>query len=353
MPGPAAKPDLVFNGWLPSVPWAEYLSQHGGVQDGAFGYGPAGNSAVLVVLVPFEETVSAIEEILGAVSVEVVSAAAPRVVRLNRTLPRQHPHYYWLYAEKITSVKPVHFEEKGTINGETAAIYTFAAITVAFTQPHYVQLSDADLDRLYPPVNVGGDSVRQEWQRFVEITPEPALEVLQTEKEMWKWAESDGGAGGPTAGTTISAPRGILLGKTNYVLRWRHVPAKFLFGDSGRSLPASNIDAVVGHVNDDVFMKATKGTLLCLPPRYIVEEAPVPPEVVGANPALGEPGLLYTVEVPLQKFDPASGKGVYFGHNLMPFKGNARWYLITSNGDPATGVYPAPLESFAKIFKGV
>lgn len=331
-----ATPELKNNGWI-SMPWAEFTSRTGSTQEASFGY-QSGNQAMMSILVEWDLQIYAIREILGHHIFNRFTGY------LERTLPVRHPVYDWLYAERITSCRPIRFRSKGTLRGRTTSQYDFALLTIQFTQPRHVILSDADLDRLY-------GAPRQEWRRYVEVRLEPSGEMLSRDEGAFKYAETV--AGGPSAGDKVRGSVAQFISKITHTLVWKRVPMAGLFSSDGFGLPTNVLNAV-GTVNNASFMGFDTGTLLLQPPRFLPLEAPMPPWLNALDEGRGQPSLVYDVELPVVYFKPTSGGGTYQGHNLAPWpgatSGGNKWYLISHDGT-AGGNRIFPSSDWTNIFK--
>ena len=320
------------NGWI-SFPWAEYISRSGATREAAFSY-EGGCQATLTIKINWTDTVPVVQEILGAAKYNRTTG------NLDRTLPVRHPEFDWLYASRITSVKPMKWLDKLRLPFGTISGYLYSILTIVFTQPRWTMLPDSQIDSLY-------GSPRQEWRRFVERRPEPSGDVLSRPNNSLKWAET-GGVSGPAVGETINEPLGQFLPKATEILVWKRVPQVGLFSDGGTGQP-TNVYAAVGTVNNATFLGRPAGTLLLQPPRLVPLEVPTIPAAVGANENLGQPAIFYDVELPMLHFDPPNG-GATRGHNLAPFK-NGKWYKVVDVLTGTTSLFPT--SDFSNIFKMV
>src|SRR5258706_13708518 len=99
---------LQQNGWFPSnIPWAEFVGREGpGASDGSMSY-TGGNQLIMQILVYIDDMPQAIIDLCGTNTVMSGNTT------INRTVPMAHPILPWLYAERITSIKPFQFVKKG------------------------------------------------------------------------------------------------------------------------------------------------------------------------------------------------------------------------------------------------
>jgi hypothetical protein len=326
-----ALPALRTNGWI-SVPWAEHVTRAGGLIDMSAGYG-AGNQASYTIRINFDDLDQAVRDLLGE------NTIAGNARDLNRRLPVQHPHRSHLWADRISSIRPLRWNSKVTGYPGSYSRYDYWIVTIIFTQPKYRIYSDAFLDHLY-------GYPRQEWQRFVEPLYESAGEFLQRQgTTSFKWAEGGGGTQ-PTSGDPFPNSVGQFLGKAELILRWHKVPRDGLFskvtepGDG----PPTNLNGVIGKVNDASFLGYATGTLLLRPPRFTALESPID------NGGLGffEPEMLYTVDLPIAIFDPPHTNSSYQGHNLAPWS-DGTWYLVKDLKTGTKTIFESA--DFKNIFK--
>jgi len=300
------------NGWL-GVPWVEYVGK--GTGDGnenALSY-DGGNQAVYTITCNWSDyyNFNVPQQLLGSYVKDPVTGF------LSRTLPLQHPVLPGLFASRIISAKARKFITKGAglVFGSNVGIYQFMRVSILFTQPKYVLLSDTDLDRIYG--TPGG--LRQEFQRYVELNVEPAGEFITRNNGDWVFSEGGGGTA-PTAGTTVfPAPLGMPLLKPDVVLTWKFVPGKGLLDSN--NIP-TNLFKCVWKVNANAFLGYPAGTLLLYPPRIRPIEDPVF-AIAGGN---GPQALVYDVSLPFKYFDPPFGVAVR-GHNLAPWS-DGLWYEV-------------------------
>jgi hypothetical protein len=274
-----------------------------------------------------------------------ISSVSPQ---LSRILPVPHPVWPWLYASRITSMKPVKWTGKGYFiditPGNSGPIpysqYAYWLITIAFTQPKFAMLNDALLESVY-------GVPRQEWQRFVEYVPQPSSEVLSRLQGDFVWAEGTGTGGQPTAGSPVLTPTAQFLSKADQIYVWRRVPYKPGLVSAITGRPDNMLTALNG-VNAYPFFNNPPGTLLFKSARITPVEDPVTPAAMGTNIFAGQPSLVCDVEICVGFFDPPHANSSYRGFILAPWS-DGNWYKIQSaRGTPQQPILPSV--DFGQIF---
>jgi hypothetical protein len=343
--------NLRNNGWL-SVPWAHLTTGHGASDgtDGALGHGSDGNQMVFPIIVRFDDVQQAITELCGLYVFNPVTGY------LNRTLPKQHPAFKWVYVKRVTSIKPMKWTAKGLYLLGNWSVYDYCLLTVLFHQPHYPMLSDAYLDARFPPFDPDGSGtvVRQEWLRFCQKLPMISTELLTIDVGSLKYAE--GGGTGPAIGTLLQVPTAQPIPVGDFILVQHQVPIYGLY--SPTTYRAENLIAATGKVNSATFLGYPAGTLLYQGPQFQDNEAPYPADQMAfyLNAASGNfsveqlwPSLTCTVSHVFKYRDPPAG-GATRGWNLQPFRGDMKWYLATVDG-LTTGAAALLTTDFRKMFR--
>ncbi len=341
-----ASPTLVQNRWLNGIPWTHYTGRAGGNDgiDAALGHGPSGNQATFTIIVDWFNFQNAVVQLCGQYFWS--SGGGP----MTRYLPKQHPAIPWLYVGRIVGVKPMIVTSKDfTLEPGNWSNYRYVMITIVFTQPKYALLTDQALDKAFPQImgiGFGGANVRQEWRRYMEMTPKIGVETLSIEAGQYKYAEGTGAGGQPLAGTTsVAAPILKPLSKGSVLGVWRNVPVYGLI--SPTTYQATYLNLAVGTVNSVAYPDANGypiGTLLFQGYDISYNEAPYDPSLFlagldGANQGVNQFIQSTTADVSLcwSFFDPPHSHSAYRGHNLVPYRSDpdGSWYLISVDGNPA------------------
>jgi len=331
-------PELRMNGWIP-VPWAEFIGKDGshGASWNA-GWGDGGTASTFQILINWDDGPVAEQAILGT------SVFLDQLGVLSRTLPVQHPIWSNQYAERIVSATPLRWNakidqfESGALSistGVPVSEYSYWHLVIGFAVPKYRVLSDAQLDGIY------GALPRQEWQRFVEVVPEPHVETFSREGWMWVWSDNGaGGAGAPKVSASLTAPLGLsIYGETLHV-RWRRLPRRGLFGQSGAS-PSFNgyLSGCLNQLRDGSFPLWIYDSTNCNTDTGIlrltgVNATPVasPFDALAQNLTPIDFNCYYDVDMVFSLWDPPAGNKSYRGWNLAPNPGDNLWYLVNSWG---------------------
>jgi hypothetical protein len=199
-------------------------------------------------------------------------------------------------------------------------------------------------------------SAEDEWRRYTFVQTEPQVEALTITGGM---AQLRFAEGNPAAGLTLpklfGAPLAELLTKKLVTVTWYDVPHEFLSENEDIFVP-TRLDAIQGHVNDDLFMDVYEpGTLLALGYSISPGTWAVAPE------DMLDPLRKVTVTMKFSWFDPPRGAStppLARGHNLMPWGGDGttggdgNFYLCTRNGN-ADGQRLIPSATFSDIWTHV
>jgi hypothetical protein len=303
------------------------------------------HSATLRGFIPWNMRRSALRFFLGYSYADIQSP-----YRLHRENPHQHPAYPWLRAYNV-NFTPVR-TKANTANANNSpynvspfdpfgyeANYEYALATVMY-RPFRERFFD-DFE-----ISTNAD----EWQRNTILTFNPGVQSLSADGvSQLIFAESPGGAGEPTAGTTaFPAPVAELLNKCDLMVDWNALPWDYVSSDPDLFYP-DKILACLGCVNTDMFLGLFEaGTVILNTVEHTPFLWPVASELT-SYPLWG-----VHVRLGLQFFDPEKGVSgsSYRGHNLMPWRRNGKFYYATRDG--TTGGRPLlRTTSFANIFKHV
>lgn len=302
-----------------------------------------GQEATLVGRIPWNMERSATRAILGFAKADTASPW-----NLRRELPRRHPIHPQMrayavtfapYGPKANSASTTPAANAQNIDspfdepGENRVAYYYELLcTIRYRAFRYKFIED---DVIQAATALTGSN--QEYQRFLFIDPEPTMDVLSADGVSQLTFAETGAGGGPTAGATgtrFPAPIGVLLTKTNLVVKWFGVPWDYLSTDETVFTPTKILDCV-GKVNDGTFFGRAAGTLLMRPPRYFIKPFP---GVIGDD--LITPLMQVDLEIPMEYFKPTLGASspIVQGHNNMPWRGapgdphGGKFFLATYGG---------------------
>ncbi|NCW80336.1 MAG: hypothetical protein EBV68_00480 [Betaproteobacteria bacterium] len=278
--------------------------------------------ATTPIQIPWNKARDALRKILGF---DYADKAAPWA--LHRENPTYHGRFPWLTAANCTfqGVEPSYNDSQGGFlveglfdNPPSPYVAKYSTIfgTVRFRDVPWEIRPDSSTP-----------TAADEIKRNVYFDCDPSIEVLSAEGASFlKFIEGTPAADPATS--SVPAPLGTLLAKTNFILNWMRVPHDYISDDPNILNPVK-ILACVGRVNSAAFGPFTRpGTLLMMPPKFERFRYPVC-TVDGISNFFG-----WNVRIPLQYFNPDKGvantppgTSPYYGHNLMPYRADLKWYM--------------------------
>ncbi len=346
---------------------------------------------------------------------QIFSVSNPKVTLpyISRVLPWRHPYLRWLWATTISNVQgrrwvSKNFAPVGNIPlpgpgyaGNLYSAYKYLRLTIGYTCPPYDVLSDLQVGAtLTTAGTVASANPLAEFRRFQEEEFEFSQELITRKGTYYRWSRAvagrfTNGLEGQTLdiGLTIRAAKGVV------VRRWHQVPRWGLFGPTGRGRPQQIIDGIA-KINDGPLTltqigqgplpfedraptQYDKGTLLCLPPKFIRTNACVPnsymfpawtPRLIQSVIDIDDfPPRTYVVEQRWLFFDPPTEPGYPIrGHNLVPIPASKQFggivptqtpffYMVSLGNDLAEvtgantivnkGIYTHyPFENFTQVY---
>lgn len=280
-----------------------------------------------------------------------------------RGLPLAHPHYPWMFAERITAVvgmgegylvlEEEELEEEGNpeyhVPTMTIGYYLYPVyrLDVEFTPRPYALLQNDWLGDPAPFTwyDVDNDPVAgidtYEYYRFTEYDITPNLEIAYAQHGQLKFRVNDDTA--PDGYTFSGFPR-INIPKCLIKFRWYCIPFSYI------DHPDSYLVQYLGRINQNDFMDWDAGSLLysglTVTKRYpqVIPDT----EIVAGTTGWSTEKLCdiefaweYTKrEAKKKPPTPKNRNWVYKGHNLLPFLGggaNRGFYAATSVSPPIEG----------------
>lgn len=344
-----ARPQLYQNSWI-TVPWAEFVGKDGS-HGAQFNSGWTDDSrAIFNILVYWTDVLQAEQDILG------IAIFDPATNRLSRTPPVAHPLKPQMRAEKIISAHPLAWNGKALVDfpyawgngGPTGALssYVYFLLSIGFSVPKYAIVTDTDLQTFF-----GG----LEFNRWCEVEEDPQIETITREAGAFVWST---GSPANLLGQPFSAPLAQNINAESLKVIWRRVPRVGLFTDAGTGyLLNNNIKSSLGFVHNgdtpmwgigSAFGNAnSNGSPLRL---VSAKQRPISSPLWPLNQGIPwwAMNTYHDVEFTFRMWDPPSGDGVNFGHNLAPnpaFDGN--WYLVKT----LSGATIYPVGNLSIIFQ--
>lgn len=253
------------------------------VSPGGSGFNPEGGKAVLHYLIPSEDLEEVCLRIIGFTSTEPSVANggnANRQGRLHRLIPVTHPHWSWMYAERISEIKGLGLAELE----DWRALYTFDKpletsysrypwykVTVEFSPRPYNLYEDDEGNEARPAQSEwyhesNPDAARKywytdEWDRFVTTETFPDGQLIQLPHGTTRLVTSfDDLPAAPQPNTVHGLSTGsfarIFISAAIVKMKWHHVPHSFVTSLN------SNFIKYQGRVNQATFKGFSPGTLL-------------------------------------------------------------------------------------------
>lgn len=318
-----------------------------------------GGTASMDFVLDHSETADLVQNILGSVKKSNDGG-------LERKLPVAHPYYDWLYASKITSIQgmapdgrflaaPLQRQQQTHIRD--VVTYQKYKVSIDFETRPYLIAQDSTIKAqqqtkrwYYNVENQFVDFVdRKEYLRFFDIDCEPNAEFLSSPQGQFKFIRTDGLA--PHL-TSISNQNGggvnIIIAKRKLKFTWFFVPYQVLFQDQ--------ITYGMGKVNQYWFYGFPPGSLLL--EGVEVKKYPPPAQDILADPLIQGPvaskvcDVTFVCSCLVQAQNdlgggipeyPAIGQyKVPFGHNLVPWPGDLKYYYTETQPPPGVGLTSRP-----------
>lgn len=278
---------------------------------------------------------------LGTSSID--SSPTPKLLR---SIPLQDPQFPNLWCTRITDLHGVgkQVAQAATATEPGYPLYERWRFNALFELVPYNVLSDADAKAASDALGGPASGYPIECMRWFGWEVIPDVTVLQAPGGQFKFAETS--ASGPVitgSGTSFLGFINLIQGKTKINFKWYDVPEQLVSSGFG---VYPHFDAAAGCVNDASFLGAAAGTLLLEPVQITRKKYNT---LASATPN----DYLLDIVFPMTYYNPPSGVAVptRFGHNLLPFKGDWKYYYCTSNGNPSTGRPSYQSYTFTKLFE--
>jgi hypothetical protein len=292
---------------------------------------------------PFD-VADALVDVLGTTDTAVSADG-----RMTRKLPKAHPQFPWMYAERVANLqgvgKPTTFNITDSFECpllvQQIALYQRYRLTIDFLPRPYYVVADANI-----PVAteswVDEDGLAQVYQhtreyvRFTDYDVLPDVDVVTAQHGMMRFR-------GTTPEKAFTGMPRVTVAKAVVKFRWFAIPFRYV--ESSNSYLAN----YANRVNQFDFWQWPAGSLLYRSFSILRKWTPIVPDT---NPVFGTtaftPDKLCDVEL-LWEFTsrklaapppaPANGNWVQAGHNLMPnYADRGFYYVSTDNPNPALQV---------------
>lgn len=285
---------------------------------------------------------NAVVDLLGATDTAVSTTG-----KLKRQLPKAHPFFPWLYAERVSNIqgvgRPVTFDLSATYEVPLVvpriALYPRYRLTVEFVQRPYAIVSDDNI----PVVTANWDNVAgvstaykstKEYVRFTDYDIEPDVDVVTAQHGKLIFRSSDS-----TNGKSFTGMPRISIAKAVIKFRWFGIPFRYL--ESANSY----LVGYINYINQDPFWQWEEGSLLYRGLRVLRRYTPAVPDT---NLVFGTtaytPDKLCDVELLWEWTDRAltsfpgglaNTNCIAAGHNLMPHYLGGFYYVTDANASTA------------------
>lgn len=331
-----------------------------------------GGRASIKLIVDEADMEDAVKEALGDVGIYSN--------RIDRTPPIAHPHWQWMFCERISNIEGIEFDSKIDATEEDALFDTFAEVpplpfyarykryelTLDFAPRPYPIIKDTSMEKYtfdwYDETGaLKSASFAAEWQRYCESIYRPAAEYLTAAQGQLVWKMDANPAGKvmidkPIAGGQIRQ----LIRSTAIDYIWHDVPYNWITDSRSKQTYG------IGYINQTDWNTHKAGSLLLASIDVSKPYAPPFPKWRTTGDILG-PGNLAAIpsqfklctitfnmlkrdQAPTQAYTvPAASNNVAYGHNLILNAVDGKWYYAENkvSGKP---LYPS--YDFAWLFAG-
>jgi hypothetical protein len=265
--------------------------------------------------------------------------------KMHRVTPFPHPAFPWLYVDAdvgISDVKPVGPGMKFPYNGQIYVNYTYAILTLLFTERKYAVLEDAD--------------VTVEFDRYVSFYDKGSGEFIQLDTGSYAFTYDAITTAKGIQGAKFKSGLALLDAKDNLILLWRLVPHHYLHNIQGI---AKNILDALSKVNNDFFLGFQPGTLYFDSHEKEQKSFPIIPGTYTDTWAWDVTLIFKYRNPPHDPFYDKQEQWQSLGHNLAPAPQagpDGLWYpiaslpFITNNTARGGGAPLFQATDFTKIF---
>lgn len=321
-----------------------------------------GGAATMELMVDGDKLNYLINGVLG-----YVQKANDGTGRIIRGLPAAHPYYDWLYATKISDIvglRPTKrligsdFQRQSQLHMRDFVFYEKYKLKIDFEPRPYLIATDETINGVREQKRWHKDLAgnfefftdNKEYLRFFDLECEPSAEILSSPQGQFKFFRTDNTA---PHDTPISNQNGggvgIIVAKRKLKFTWFFVPYEIVF--------ANNIAAGLGKVNQYGFYGYPPGSLLL--EGIETKRYPPPAQIILPDPFTKGPvssklcDITFVCSALVQSsLDLGGGIPAYpaigdykvpFGHNLVPWPGDLKYYYSLSSAPPGAGFTPRPI----------
>lgn len=323
-----------------------------------------GARASMKLIVTENKLESAIKEAMGS--------AKPLKAGIERKLPIAHPHWQWLFCERISNIEGVEFDSKIDVGEEDAffdvqveapplayyARYKRYELSVDFTSRPYALLPDTSIKKFNLTWTnefgaVESKDFNEEYLRYTEYRRQPSSEFLTAENGQMIWKMDNNPVAPPVVALQNAAVAGgqlrMLIRSAQIEYKFYEVPYTFI--TSAKSF----IARATGHVNIIDWNDHKAGSLLMLGASVDKVYSPLFPEWIETDAEALVPSqqklcditfnMLERNEAPAIAYAGVTGNDVAYGHNLLFNPQTSKWYYAVNNntGKPTYPAFPFQL----------
>lgn len=328
---------------------ADFIEYVQSTSPGAASFAMEGGRATLLldVIGPADNLEEAITELLGA-------CKAKGDGRLERTLPKAHPLFPWLFCERINNIQgmgPDADDTPAEPELEAPSLssyqgYSRYRLTCEFTPRPYAVLPDSEVEVSSSSyyTDAGGSTsstVAQEWVRFLDVQADAKPELATAQQGEMVFL-TNAGTTPPHNVSFPGFPR-IYLPNGQVRMRWYQVPERYV---SSRN---SNLKKYIGRVNQTGFDQWEAGELLYLGYTQRRYTPPIPDRVANNNDnTIFTAEKLVDLELTFEEtvrtigsaWTPSNASWVAGGHNLQPFLRDQKFYFAGRKSSTASERLP-------------
>lgn len=325
-----------------------------------------GARASMKLIVTEDKLESAIREAMGS--------ATPLQAGIQRKVPIAHPHWQWLFCERISNIEGVEFDRKVDATEEDVlfdtqseappltyyARYKRYELALDFTARPYAVLPDSSIKTFTETWTTEAGAIEikeyaEEYLRYTEYRRTPSSEFLTAENGQMVWKMDANPTPPPTVTLQDKAVAGgqlrMLIRSAQIEYKFYEVPYTFITSTK------SFISRATGHVNIFDWNGHKAGSLLMLGATVDRVYTPIFPQWIETGGGGYVPSqqklcditfqMLERDEAPGIAYAGATGNAVAYGHNLLFNPQTARWYYAVNQN---TGKPTYPAFPFSLIF---